>query len=97
MAQVIAATWRAQAGAEARIVRILEEMARLSRQEPGCLLYQPHRSVDDARVFFLYEQYVDDGALQAHSTSEYFHRLVLGEALPLLESRDRQIYQTLDL
>lgn len=94
---VIAATWRVREGNGERIVEIIGEMARLTRQEPGCLLYQPHRSPDDPLLFFLYEQYTDEAAARTHSESEYFQHWVLGEALPLLKSRERAIYQTIDL
>jgi len=34
-------------------------------------------------------------AVQAHTESEHFKRLVLGEAMPLLESRERLYYSPL--
>jgi quinol monooxygenase YgiN len=86
---VLTATWRAKPGNEQRCAEILELMTPLTRAEPGCLFYQAHRSADDPRVFVLYEQYVDDAALLAHSQSEHFKAHVLGEAVPLLESRFR--------
>ncbi|GAC1321857.1 MAG: putative quinol monooxygenase [Chloroflexota bacterium] len=97
MVYVIAATWHVQDGNEERVAQIIGKMAHLSRQEPGCLLYQPHRSPDDPLLFFLYEQYADEAAARTHSDSEYFQRYVLQEALPLLKSRERAIYQTMDV
>ena len=68
-----------------------------SRAEPGCLFYQPHRSPEDPRLFYLYEQYADEAGYQAHMDSEHFTRLVKQEAIPrLLESRERAFYVTLD-
>ena len=56
-----------------------------------------HRSPDDARLFYLYEQYADEAGYQAHTGSEHFTRLVKEEAIPrLLESRERAFYVTLD-
>lgn len=86
---VLTATWRAKPGNEQRCREILELMTPLTRAEPGCLFYQAHQSTDDPTLFLLYEQYVDQAALDAHSGSDYFREHVLGEAVPLLESRVR--------
>jgi quinol monooxygenase YgiN len=69
-----------------------------SRRAPSrAAAYQPHRSPDDPRLFFLYEQYADESGYQAHMDSEHFTRLVKEEAIPhLLESRERAFYVTLD-
>jgi quinol monooxygenase YgiN len=97
MAYVVAATWRAKDGSEDRLQEVIGEMLEPSRAETGCLFYQPHRSPDDPRLFFLYEQYVDEAGYEAHMGSEHFTRLVKEEAIPhLLESRERSFYVTLD-
>ena len=97
MAYVVSARWRAKEGCEARIAEIVGELRGPSLAEPGCLFYQPHRSPDDPRLFFLYEQYVDEADYRAHMDSEHFTRLVKEEAIPrLLESRERAFYVTLD-
>jgi quinol monooxygenase YgiN len=95
MAYVVAAVWRANEGEEDRVARVIEEMTAPSRAEPGNVFYQGHRSPDDARLFFLYEQYVDEAGYQAHMDSEHFQRLVVGEAIPHLESRERAFYETI--
>ena len=96
MAYVVAATYRAMEGEEERIREILELMAAPSRAEPACRFYQAHRSPEDPRVFFLYEQYDDEAGYQAHMASEHFERHIKGEAIPRLESRQRAFYVTLD-
>jgi quinol monooxygenase YgiN len=97
MAYVVAAQWRAKEGSEERLEALIGQMVEPSRAEPGCLFYQPHRSHDDPRLFFLYEQYADEAGYQAHMDSEHFTRLVKEEAIPhLLESRERAFYVTLD-
>jgi quinol monooxygenase YgiN len=95
MAYVVSAQWRAQEGEEDRIARICEEMIEPSRAEEGCLFYQPHRSPDDPRLFYLYEQYTDEAGYHAHQGSEHFQRLVVGEAIPHLESRERAFFSTM--
>ncbi len=96
MAYIVAARYRAKEGEEERILAILGQMAEPSRAEPACLFYQAHRSPEDPRVFFLYEQYVDEGGYAAHMATKHFQRLILGEAIPNLESRERAFYVTID-
>ena len=69
MAYVVAATWRAREGEEERIREILERIAPLCRDEPACRLYQAHRSPEDPRVFFIYEQYDDEDGLAVVETA----------------------------
>jgi quinol monooxygenase YgiN len=95
MAYVVSALWTAKQGEEDRIARIIEELTPPSREEPGNLFYQAHRSPDDTRLFYLYEQYVDEAGYQAHQDSDHFQRLVVGEAIPNLESRERAFYETM--
>jgi quinol monooxygenase YgiN len=96
MAHAVAVTWVAREGEEERVEQLLAEIAPLVRAEPGCMMYIAHRSVDDPRTFYLYEQYVDEEAFLAHRETEHFQELVLGEAVPLLESRTPVHFETLD-
>lgn len=96
MAVVLVARWVAKEGEEERVLAILEELAPPSRAEPGCRHYQPCRDREDPRRFLVFEVYDNDEALRAHSESEHFQRLVLDEAVPLLDGRDRSIYTTID-
>ena len=43
-----------------------EQVAAVSKAEPGCLVYRPHRSTKDPDAFVFYEQYKDDAAFDAH-------------------------------
>ena len=96
MAFVVSALWRANEGQEDRIARIIEELTPHSRAEPGNLFYQAHRDPENSNLFYLYEQYVDEDAYKAHGESEHFQELGFGTAIPLLESREREFYVTLD-
>ena len=42
------------------------ELARASRDEPGCVSFTYHQSVKDAADFFLYEQWQDQAAVNGH-------------------------------
>jgi quinol monooxygenase YgiN len=96
MTYVVAATWYAREGAEERIREILERLTPQVREEPGCRMWQVHRSPDDPRLFFLYEQYDDEAAFEAHTATPHVERYVRGEAIPLLERRERAFYHTVD-
>ena len=96
MAYVVAATYWVKPGEEEKIREVLDTMAPLSRAEPGCLFYQAHRSPEDPQLFYLYEQYADEAAYEAHMASEHFTRLVKEEAIPeLLDERRREFFTTL--
>ncbi|GAA5040677.1 quinol monooxygenase YgiN [Thermocatellispora tengchongensis] len=94
MAFVVTALWTAKRGEEENVARILAELVGPSRDEPGSLFYQPHRDPEDPRRFFFYEQYTDRAAYEAHGSSEHFQKLGFGQAIPLLESRERWFYET---
>ncbi|WP_114571442.1 putative quinol monooxygenase [Exiguobacterium flavidum] len=51
---------------------ILAEVREETLKEEGCLLYQLHRSLEDDKVFMLYEVYRDAAALDLHVASEHY-------------------------
>jgi quinol monooxygenase YgiN len=69
---VLAVTWVANPGHEDEVAQIFAKLETASRKEPGCLMYIVHRHKDDPRTFFIYEQYRDEAALQAHRESSHF-------------------------
>jgi quinol monooxygenase YgiN len=73
---VLAVTWMAKATREAEAAELFLKLTEESRKEPGCLLYQVHRHKTDPRRFFIYEQYKDDAALEAHRAAPYFLQYV---------------------
>jgi quinol monooxygenase YgiN len=96
MAYVVAATWRAREGEEEAIAGILRRVVPIFRAEPACRLFVVHRSVDDPRTFFLYEQYDDEAGFDAHAASDAVRTHVLGDAVPRLEDRRREYYVTME-
>ena len=93
MAFVVTALWTAKLGHEDQVASAVSELVEPSRNEPGIILYQPHRDPADPRRFFFYEQYVDRAAYEAHGASDHFQKFGFGVAIPLLESRDRAFYE----
>ena len=96
MGYVVTAKWTAKEGEGARVRAAIEQLLEPSRAEPGNRFYQPNEDPDDPNVFFFYEIYEDEDAYKAHGDSEHFQRLGFGEAIPLLESRERWFYRTID-
>jgi quinol monooxygenase YgiN len=63
----VVAKIRAARGKGDALAALLQEQAAVVRKnEPGCLVYRPHRSTKDPDVFLFYEQYRDDAAFDAH-------------------------------
>jgi len=69
---VLAVTWMAKTGREAEVEAVFAKLSEESRKEPGCLMYQVHRHKTEPRRFFVYEQYKDDAALEAHRVAPHF-------------------------
>jgi quinol monooxygenase YgiN len=97
MAYVVRAAWTAREDAADVVRGALAELAPLSRGEPGNQLYVVYQDADRPRVFQLFEVYDDEAAYVAHTESEHFARLALGTAIPVLESRERAFFTTLDV
>jgi len=96
MAHCIAVKWTIKEGDLDTVLASLRQLVEASRAEPGCLFYQAHRSADEPNVIFLYEQYVDHDAYQAHADSEHFKTYAVGEIFPRRESVDRAEYETFE-
>ena len=64
MGYVVTATWTVREGEEDAVLAAINALIPLSRAEPGCRFYQPNRDPDNPRVFFFYEIYDDEDALQ---------------------------------
>lgn len=91
---VIIARWRIQPDHIERVVALISEMATHARQEPGCRQYTLNQAIDDPAVVVIYEQYDDEAAFQAHIATEPFQRIVIGQIVPLLAERSREVLRT---
>jgi quinol monooxygenase YgiN len=69
---VLAVVWVARPGHETEVADVFRKLEADSRREPGCLMYIVHRQKDRHARFFIYEQYKDDAALQAHRDAPHF-------------------------
>ena len=93
---VLAITWVAKSGHEPDVTSLFSTLARESRQEPGCLMFQVHRHKTDPRRFFIYEQFKDDAALEAHRATPHFLKYAKKELPRVADRIDGQLYDALD-
>ena len=96
MAYVVTGFWKATEGQEATVADALAHLMAHSRTEPACRIYQVHTSLEEPRLFFIYEQYDDKAAFDAHVASAHFEQFGRNLAIPLLESRERAYYETME-
>jgi quinol monooxygenase YgiN len=83
----IGVIYKVQAGHEGEAEGYLRRLQEETRKEPGNLMYLVHRSPDDPRQFFLYEQYRSKADLATHRASEYFQRYAKNGIQKIAESR----------
>lgn len=63
---VVIATLRARPGREEELERALRGLVAPTRQEPGCVRYDLHRSQDSAGRFLFYEIWADRPHWETH-------------------------------
>ena len=80
--------WKIKESETARILAMLPELADRSKCEKGNVFYTIYRSKNDPHEFILHELYTDADAFEAHKTSEYYQRIVVGEIIPHLVLRE---------
>lgn len=92
---VLAVTWQARPGQETEVARVFQILQQESRKEPGCLFYLVQRHRDNPRLFFVYEQYKDDAALNAHRDTPHFLQYARGELPKVAERIAADLYEPL--
>ena len=60
------------------IAATLTILAHASRLEPGCISYIPHFIESDPNTVLIYEQYVDEAALEVHRNTPHFKQHAIG-------------------
>ena len=93
---VVAARYTVKEGNEKAVIDVLRKMIPISRAEPGCKFYAVNQSPDNPRKLLLYEQYVDKAGYEAHMATDAFKENILGKVVPMLESRERDFYDTVE-
>lgn len=90
MSRCLYAEFRALPGAGDAVASLVVGYRRSVTAEPGNLRFDSHRLADDPDCFFIYEEYADDAAFEAHVATEHcarfnedFAPLVVGGASKL--------------
>ena len=52
--------------------QVFQDLATKVRQDPGVITYVLHRMIDNPSKFFIFEQYVDQEAIQFHTSTIHF-------------------------
>jgi quinol monooxygenase YgiN len=89
---LVVAKWQAKRGEEARIADIIARFLPEAQAEPGVVLFLIGRARDNPAEFLFYELFRDEAAFADHQASAHFRTLILEQALPLLETRERAQY-----
>ena len=74
-----------------RWMKMALENAREARKEPGCRQFEVLVDPKEKTKVLLFEIYDDEKAFEAHQATPHFKKY-LAEAVPLLASRERQVY-----
>ena len=91
---VLTAKYFVKAGRGDEVEAALRRMAPLVKAgEPGCTLYHANRAAENPDLFLLYEHYTDQAALEAHRNTPHFKEIIEGIIVPLLDKRERELYQ----
>ncbi len=67
------------------------ENARAARKEPGCRQFEVLVDPKDRTKIMLFEVYNDEKAFEVHQQTPHFKKY-LAEAVPLLASRERHVF-----
>lgn len=97
---VLAVNLAVKPGKEDFVLEQFRLLEAASRQEPGCLLYIVHRGMDETRAmsnqFFVYEQYADPAALEAHRQAAHFQQHA-PRIYECCDSQQRSLFQPINV
>jgi (4S)-4-hydroxy-5-phosphonooxypentane-2,3-dione isomerase len=81
-----------KAGHEDEVLDSFRKLEVESRREPGCLFYVVQRSRENPRRYLVYEQYVDEAALEAHRASLHFKEHGINGFYRFVEERQAELF-----
>jgi autoinducer 2-degrading protein len=90
---VLVARYTVKPGNTDAVLAELEKMKPLVKaNEPGCVTYHVNRAREAPDTLLLYEEYVDQAAVDTHSSTPYFQEIIVGKIIPMLEKREREFF-----
>jgi quinol monooxygenase YgiN len=87
--------WQVREGEAAAAADIIARFTPEARREPGLELLMVNRSATNPSEFMFYEVFRDAAAFDAHQQTPHFKAMILEEALPLLDKRERVQWEPL--
>jgi quinol monooxygenase YgiN len=93
---VVVAKWYTKEAKIADVQEVSKTMMAALQAEAGCVMYIANQGKDDQRRFLIYEQYRDEAAFKEHLETPAFKEHVLRRVIPMLETRSRETYTTID-
>lgn len=58
------------------VIKLYKELGRSSKIEEGCIKYELYQDEKDFRILAVVEEWENKDALNKHTTSEHFNRIV---------------------
>lgn len=92
MEQDVFVRLHAREGEESGVEKALREVAKASREEPGCLGMNTFRGIRDRRMFYIYSRWVDADAFRRHA--ELTHTVRFIERVDALLDQKREVTRT---
>ena len=75
----------------AEVDEMLRALTPASRAEAGCVTYIPHWVEGEPATVLIYEQYVDDAAVEAHGKTEHFQKYAVGGLYQKMKERAKEV------
>jgi len=66
---------------------VLRHLTASTRKEPGSVSYIPHFVEGEGCTVLIYEQYVNEAALEHHRGSPHFHQYAIGGLYQMMKER----------
>jgi quinol monooxygenase YgiN len=79
----VVATFEAKRGSEQELIDAIRMVTAPTRDEPGCIEYELHRSTEDSTKFAMIETWKDRAALDAHLQTPHIQALFARSAAVL--------------
>src|SRR5262245_55828384 len=79
-----------------KFMQALKANAREARKEPGCRQFEVLVDPKESSKVMLFEVYDDEKAFEAHQATPHFKKY-LAEAVPMLASRERQVFTRVEI
>ena len=90
MPVILYAEFTAKPGSEAGVETLISGLAEKVRREPGNTEFTVYRERDNPRLFFVFEQYLDEASFETHISADY--GLIFNQQLgSLIEEGESQL------